>query len=276
MVVHQELFRAYLDESEDSSSGIYVVGGFVGKAEMWNRLAPKWRACLPTGIKGFHATDCFTGNKEFKGVRLADRVALLEKLTDEIIEQELLLIGYGIDAKTYRTLSPKAKENEFLRNKYAAPFGGVVQLACEAMGKVPSPDTVWQVLEQGEQWEQCHFFIESNEYSASANRTIADMRVSGDLWFRSRIGAETYGTKTGPAGIPLLQVGDLGAFLAAKHISKVPNGKIAWQQLFEKLKNAGCVYRTVQADERSLRLLHQTHKELKKEAVEGRTGLDDL
>jgi hypothetical protein len=31
----QELFRAYLDESEESSSGVYVVGGFVGKADVW-------------------------------------------------------------------------------------------------------------------------------------------------------------------------------------------------------------------------------------------------
>lgn len=276
MGVHQEMFRAYLDESENSASGIYVVGGFVGKAEAWDRLEPKWLARLPAGMTGFHATDCFTGNMEFEGISIADRVALLDKLTDAIVEQELRLIGYGIDVKTYRRLAPKAKENEFLRNKYAAPFGGVVQLACEAMGKVPGPECIWEVLRHGEQWEQCGFFVESNEYSASANRTIADMRICGDLWFRSWIGTETYGTKTGPAGIPLLQVADLGAFLACKHISNAPEGKISWQRLYKKLKNAGRVYRTVQADERSLKLLHRAHQELKKEAGKGPTHRDDL
>jgi hypothetical protein len=86
----------------------------------------------------------------------------------------------------------------------------------------------------------------------------------------------TYGTKTGPAGLPLLQVADLGAFLSAKHISRAPDGKISWQQLYEKLKNAGRVYRTVQADEHSLKVLHQTHEELKQEAAEGRTYWDDI
>lgn len=276
MEAHPELFRAYLDESENASSRIYVVGGFVGKAEVWDRVEPEWLACLPAGITAFHATDCFTGNREFKGISMADRVALMDRLTDVIVAQDLRLVGYGIDSKNYQALAPKAKENEFLRNKYAAPFGGVVQLACEAMGNGPGPESIWQVLEQGEQWEQCGFFIESNEYSRSANRTIADMRICSDLWFRSRIGTESYGTKTGAAGIPLLQVADLGAFLAAKYIAKAPDGKISWQRLYEKLKNSGRVYRTVLADERSLKLLHQTHEELKQEAAEGRTYRDDI
>jgi hypothetical protein len=40
------------------------------------------------------------------------------------------------------------------------------------------------VLENGEHWEKCGFFVESNEYSASAARTLADMRRDSDLWFR--------------------------------------------------------------------------------------------
>jgi hypothetical protein len=273
---NQERFRAYLDESENSSSGIYVVGGFVAEATVWDALEPKWLSCLPPGITSFHTTDCFTGNNEFDGVSISDRSVLLNKLTEIIVGHEIRLVGYGIDAKTYGKLAPKAKENEFLRNKYAAPFGGVVQPACEAMGNLPTPETVWNILENGEQWEQCAFFIESNEYSASANRTIAELRASTDLWFRGRIGTETYGAKSGPAGITLLQVADFGAFLAAKHVSKAPEGKIPWKELYEKLKNADHVYRTVQADEYSLKVLHQTHEELKKEAAEGRHYWDDI
>jgi hypothetical protein len=267
-----ESFSAYLDESEESSVGVYAVGGFVGKAEVWEALTTKWLDCLPTGITCFHATDCFTGNKQFEGLDIPERVEILDKLTDVILAHQVRLIGYGLDAKTYTKLAPKAKQNEFLENKYAAPFGGAIQLACEAMGNLPTPDNIWGILEQGERWQQCAFFIESNEYSASAKRTIANMRNSRDLWFRDRIGTETFGTKSGRDGIPSLQVADLGAFLATKYISKCPEGKISWKPYYEKLKSARRVCRTVQADEYSLNALHQTYEELKQEAPEEARG----
>lgn len=184
------------------------------------------------------------------------------------------LIGYGVDAKTYRKFAPKAKQNEFLGNKYAASFGGAVQLACESMGNPPTPDNIWTILEQGEQWEQCAFFIESNDYSPSAQRTIENMRLCRELWFRDRIGKDTYGTKSGPGEIPLLQVADLGAFLAAKYVSKSPEGKISWKGYYEKLKTAGRVCRLVHADDHSLNALHQTYVELKQEAA-AKGGLED-
>lgn len=89
-----ELFRAYLDESEDSSSGLYVVGGFVGRTDIWRELEPQWNACLPAGILFFHATDCITGNNEFDSMAIADRAALLDRLTDLIVANEIWLISY--------------------------------------------------------------------------------------------------------------------------------------------------------------------------------------
>jgi hypothetical protein len=211
-----ELFRTYLDESEGSATGVYVVGGFVGKASVWEELQSDWLNCLPTGLV-FHATDCFTGNKDFKGMDIPKRVELLDSLTDVILDHDVKLIGYGIDAITFSKYAPKSLANDFLGNKYAAAFGGAVDLGCHAMGNLPTP-TSWQ-LDEEEHWEQCAFFIESNQYSPSAERTIASMRHSPELWYRHRIGKTVYGEKRGPAGIPLLQVADLGAFLAAKAIT---------------------------------------------------------
>jgi hypothetical protein len=219
-MVGQEQFRSYLDESANSPNELYVVGGFIGKTDVWVGLEPLWLESLPPGITTFHATDCFSGNNDFEGVSIADRPELLNKVTDLIARHEIRLIGYGIDAKTYRQIAPKRKNNDFLGNIYAAPLGGAIQLSCEAMGNGPTPDLIWSVLENGEHWEKCGFFIESNEYSTSAARTIADTRRDPDLWFRSRIGTDTYGTKTGPNRIPLLQVGDFGASLAARYIGK--------------------------------------------------------
>jgi hypothetical protein len=74
----------------------------------------------------------------------------------------------------------------------------------------------------------------------------------------------------------LLQVADLGVFLAAKHISASPEGRVSWKKYYEKLQNARRIYRMVWADERSLTLLHQTHNELKKEAAEAKDIWGDL
>lgn len=275
MEIGQELFRSYLDESEDSGTRIYVVGGFVGKQTVWSELEPKWLQSLPPGISSFHATDCFTGNRAFKQIDIPQRVALLDKLTEVIVAHEVFLVGYGIDAKTYEKVAPKAKQNEFLKNKYAAPFGGVVELACHVMGNLPGPLEVFEVLRQGENWEQCAFFIESNEYSASAHQVIEDLRKSRDLWWVHRIGSDNYGSKSGASGIPLLQVADLGAFLAAKHISKAPEGKISWKTYYDKL-TSGRVHSMRIADENSLLKLHKLHQDLQREAKEGRHYLDDF
>src|SRR5208282_6357039 len=42
----RESFSAYLDKSEESSIDVYVVGGFVGKAEVWEELTTKWLDCF--------------------------------------------------------------------------------------------------------------------------------------------------------------------------------------------------------------------------------------
>lgn len=263
-----ELFCSYLDESEDTTAGVYAVGGFIGKAAVWDILEPEWLKSLPQQITAFHATDCFTGNKEFKSMDIPDRVALLDKLTDVIVAHEVKLVGYGLDAKTYQAVASKKKQNAFLGNKYAAPLGGVVELACKAMGSVPGPEDIWKVLDDGETWGQSDFVIESNEYSASAKHTIESMRQAKALWFRHRIGKDAYGTKNGTTGIPLLQVADLGAFMAAKYIGKVPDGKIPWQGYYQKLVDSKRIYGIVHADEYSVKRLYETHLETLKEQAE--------
>jgi hypothetical protein len=164
-----ELFQSYLDESENAPGTVYAVGGFVGKAVVWDKLKSEWAKWIPPQVTAFHATDCFTGNNEFEGIDIPHRVAILDKVTDVIAAHEVWLVGYGIDTKIYASLAPNKKQNEFLANKYAAPFGGAVELACKAMGNVPGPDEVWKVQEEGETWGRCDFLVESNEYSPSGN-----------------------------------------------------------------------------------------------------------
>jgi len=72
----------------------------------------------------------------------------------------------------------------------------------------------------------CDFFVEQNEYTPSAFRMLDNIRNDEIVWWRKRIGNLTPGTKSGSLAIPLLQVADLGAFLAAKKVAAAPDGKM--------------------------------------------------
>jgi hypothetical protein len=74
------LFRAYVDDSTEEKVRIFTVGGFVGADDAWENLEPEWPKLLPAGISHFHATDCFTGNREFKGMSRANRESLLDSV----------------------------------------------------------------------------------------------------------------------------------------------------------------------------------------------------
>jgi hypothetical protein len=257
------LYRAYIDESGDEPSGgnLFAVGGFVGSAGQWEGLEGEWLAALPTGLDCFHATDCFGGRGQLDGVRLPDRVALLDRLTDVLAHYPVGLVCCGIDVKAYRTVAPRPRQNEFLGNKYVAAFEGAIEMACCSW---PLPD------DPSKADEQCAFVMESNEYTASAQRAFQRLTAVtkhpteptlGDhaLWFRERLGGDTYGDKKGPKRIVLLQVADLGAFLGAKKLAEARDGKIPWRPYYEKLRVARRVHRLAMIDERSIALRHDVY-----------------
>lgn len=245
------MVRAYLDESEEPGRSIYAVGGFVGKPEVWDDLQPKWLAALPAGITHFHSTDCFTGNNEFKGTDIPERIGLLDKLTDLILGHHIFLLAGTVLTPIFKEFAPKKFTNDFGGNVYTAPLEFAVQNACHSMDDSPIPRDI-----DG----QCSFFMESNQYAESAKRKMQQLRDDPNLWWRARIGKDSYGTKAGPASLPMLQVADLGAFLSAKAVAKAPQGRIEWWPYLEKLTKGNRVFGITHLDEKSLRVTHAVHK----------------
>jgi len=92
----------------------------------------------------------------------------------------------------------------------------------------------------------------------------------------NRVGSLTIGSKTGPQGIPLLQVADFRAFLAAKKVANAPDGKTGWSKYFDKLLAGRRIFQIVHVDKGSLDKLHGLHEDLKREQVEGRSPWDDF
>ncbi len=250
------MYRAYIDESGEMGDSVFAVGGFAGHESEWKAIEPLWIASLPAGIDYFHATDCFGGRAQFKGMSIPERVNLLDALTDLIVARELYLAAGVMDVPTYKNISPKHLENEFWGNKYAAAFGVPVEYTCQLQNDPSNP-----FPESG--GELCHFFVEENEYTPSADRILANMRNDPVLWWRGRIGSLTPGQKTGPTSMPMLQLGDLGAFLAAKKVANAKEGRIPWSVYYDKLLHARRIFRVVHVDEKSINTLHQLHGDIR-------------
>jgi hypothetical protein len=267
------IFRLYLDESEDRQGEIFAVGGFAGKDDQWNRLEPRWLAALPEGIGYFHATDCFVGKHPFapdNGFDIPRRMALLDNLTDLICEMDVKLICHGIDVPTYKVFAPKRKVNEFLGNKYVAPFEAAIETCCRDYMQPPG---VHEPVETG---DFCALFFEDNDFANTAIEDLKRMRRDELLWWRDRIGDGKVGTKEGPTAIPLLQVADLGAFLGGKVIGKAQSGTIPWMPYYEKLNSAGRVIRPSKIDKHSLQLLYGLKGEMERQRANGTSYWDDI
>ena len=67
------MFRAYLDESSEKQDAVFAVGGFVGNEREWVALQSLWLSALPQGVEYFHATDCFGGREQFRGMDILRR-----------------------------------------------------------------------------------------------------------------------------------------------------------------------------------------------------------
>lgn len=232
------LFRAYLDDSTDEKARIFTVGGFAARDQSWEQLEPRWLEFLdtlrPKGISYFHTTDCFAGANEFERIDIQEREEILDTAVALVLQHQLRLIGSGLDEEAYKKFAPKAKRNDFGVNKYVVAFGGAIEGACAnfntslPFGGNPDEDFF-------------DFYIENSMYKVSAMEAIRQLKNVEKLWFHDRIGNDIYGDKRGPHAIPLLQVADLGAFLANKHLSKTKDGRIPWTKYFNQLLDAGLV-----------------------------------
>jgi hypothetical protein len=232
------LFRAYIDDSTEETARIFTVGGFAASNESWEQLEPSWLDFLEQlklkGISYFHATDCFSGANEFKGIFSPAREAILDRVLALVLKHKLRLIGYGLDEDAYKKFAPKPKRNDFGTNRYVAAFEGAIQSACESFNtSQPFENSTGDI---------CDFYIENSDYKPSAAEAIQRFKNDGMIWFRDRIGNDVYGDKKGPHAIPLLQVGDFGAFLANKHLIKAKDGRIPWAKYYNQLYEARLIW----------------------------------
>lgn len=79
---YMAVFSAYFDASGTHSGSLITVNmGFIASWKKWEKFNRNWQRILDSrGIKVFHATDFFTGNKEFKGWKESEKWPFVEAL----------------------------------------------------------------------------------------------------------------------------------------------------------------------------------------------------
>jgi hypothetical protein len=99
------MIRTYFDESGNHTKDIFVLAGWIGRDEMWERFRQDWRSALaePPSITSFHHTDAKTDPPKgtFSGLSRSDADKKLRRLMDVICSHEMYGVAVGLRPKTF-------------------------------------------------------------------------------------------------------------------------------------------------------------------------------
>lgn len=108
------MLTAFLDESKDGQGRrTFVLAGYVGRDEHWDRLWTKWSRLLKTfALPEFHASDCETGSRRFFGMSKKRRAAIQREFIRLLSDSECGLVGHlsGINLEPYLLLRSRFKK----------------------------------------------------------------------------------------------------------------------------------------------------------------------
>lgn len=95
--------KAFIDESgTHDGSPIMTVAGYLFKQEQARRFSRDWRKVLEKfQIPAAHQTDCATGNGDYKGMSMSDRIKVSTKLIENIRRRSSYGFGVSIDPAAY-------------------------------------------------------------------------------------------------------------------------------------------------------------------------------
>jgi hypothetical protein len=248
--------HAYMDESVDKDRRMFVVGGFVGRADAWSSLRFDWvdrlqPKRLPHPVKAFHMTDCENGGREFRddlGWDKQSRTALIIDLIDIICRYPIGMFGMGLPIKEYESLTPVTDEGIKLGySQYHFIFQAAIAYLVGELedNDFPRHDTV------------DFFFDRKSPHETWAKRLHKELQTTNKPWSH-RIGPLTFDSKE---NLRLLQVADVGAYESMKYLTNAVFKEGRSRRSFNKLADNHCVFKLSAFNADSLREMVERKKE---------------
>lgn len=149
------MIKAYIDESgTQQGSKILIVAGYIGTTEDWDAADRRFRRADKLSGRVFHAVDCATGGREFRGVDKGKRYRLYKKMVKIINDHDIFGVGTGALIDEYSTVYPRNGQNweKWLARAYEVAFSDTIVEIChyskDRYGEVP----ISFVVEQSRHW----------------------------------------------------------------------------------------------------------------------------
>jgi len=157
------ILSGYFDESisqKEKGGEPICLAGYVFKPTGYKQFNRRWRAVLKHGSRRFshfHMTDLYAGHKEYEGMTMADRAAILDKAVDAIADYSYAGIGIYFNQQEFESRAPKG---------WLDLYGSIYSGACQ------------MVLQLGSYWlrkqRRCHLPVLYVFESGHRNRAQAD------------------------------------------------------------------------------------------------------
>jgi len=160
------VLQVYADDSgNDGESEVFVLAGFIARAEEWIAFENKWRKALekPRSLEYFKMKECAARRKQFDGWSKSDRDAKLLELT-EIIKSIAVACVYSL---VRRSEFEKVFSHVFKSGPYEFVYWSLVSATLKSMHYAKIEDQVDFIFD-----EQLHL---SDKVQSTYSTVLANM-----------------------------------------------------------------------------------------------------
>jgi len=150
------MLKAYCDESgTHQGAKVLLVSGYIGTSETWDSVEARFKKADKHAGVAFHAVDCATGGKAYRGMDKDKRLRITKKMVKIINDHDIFGVTYGAWLDEYQEIFPRRNKESW--EAWIAPvigilFQGVIGEFCRHIEAKYPGEKLSVVMEDSESW----------------------------------------------------------------------------------------------------------------------------
>jgi hypothetical protein len=149
------MIKAYIDESgTHQGSKVLVVGAYIGTTDEWESAEKRFIKADKLSGRIFHAVDCATGGKDFRGIDKDKRYRLYKKMVKIVNDHDIFGVGTGAIIDDYKKVYPRNGQHweTWLARAYEVAFTDTIVELCHYSKDRYGETPISFVVEQSHHW----------------------------------------------------------------------------------------------------------------------------
>lgn len=149
------MITAYIDESgTHQGSKVLIVAGYIGTTEVWTSVEKRFSKADTLSGRIFHAVDCATGGRDFRGIHKDRRYRLYRKMVKIINDHDIFGVGTGALIDDYRAVYPRNGQNwdKWLADAYKVAFSDTIVETCHYSKERYGGGPISFIVEHSKHW----------------------------------------------------------------------------------------------------------------------------